>query len=122
MKLYYHGTTDPDTNFQYIDNSDYVAYFSDSENLAEYFARKDDVGGLQEDETATVITVKLSLKNPLIVSEDDWEEVGDICYIEKANLIERGFDGIICTNSSNCTYAVAFSTEQIEIISKTYLS
>lgn len=122
MNTFYHGTTDPDTDFKYIDGSLYVAYFSDSESMAKHFALKEDEGGLQENETATVISVKLNINNPIEISEDDWEESGDICYIDKKGLMERGFDGILCTNSSNCTYAVAFSTDQIEIISKTYLT
>lgn len=108
-----HGSTYSDTEFDFDGNK--VAYFSDSRKLAEYFALREDEGGLLDGENATIIYADITLNNPLIVSEEDWEEVGDICNINEDGLIQQGYDGIVCTNESNVTYYVVFYPHQVKI-------
>lgn len=114
-----HGTTDPDLIFSFENNR--AAYFTDFMSVAKYFATMEDFGGLLPGEVATIVHAKIQINNPLIIGDDEWEEVGDICYLDKSSIIKQGFDGIISKNSSNCTYYVAFHKHQVSILKREYI-
>jgi len=116
-----HGTTNPDVNFIFPDSPAGVAYFTDSKEVATYFATMQDFGGLLPGEKATIVHAELKLSNPLIITEETWEDVADSCNINKLQYIAQSFDSIICTNTSDCTYYVLFYSYQLSEIRKEFI-
>jgi hypothetical protein len=117
----FHGTTSPNVNFTFNDQPNSVSYFTDIKDVAAYFARMEDHGGLLPGEVATIIHAEIILNNPLVIHEDIWEDVADSCYINKNVHIENGHDGILCKNSSDCTCYVIFNESQLSIIEREFI-
>ncbi len=112
----FHGTTNPNLIFSFEYNR--VAYFTDDYLIASTFAYAEDCGGLLPGEKARIIQVEITINNPLIINEDDWEETADVTNINKQQITNEGYDGIICKNSCRITYYVVFENKQVNIINR----
>lgn len=116
----FHGTRTKDFNPSFEGHK--VLYLTDSLDMAYRFATANDCGGLTKEESAHIFEVGIKCNSPRIVNEDEWEEIADICNIDKEGLIRDGFDCVMCTNSSNCTYVAVLIPNIIEFIVETHTS
>lgn len=112
----YHGT--PNSNVRLITAGDRVAYFTDNRNVASEFAFCVGRGGLLSGESATLLHAKIILQRPLVLCDNEWEDIADATNIDKQKLLSQGYDGIVCMNVLEPTYIVAFHEHQFEIIKR----
>lgn len=118
--IVYHGSQN--NNLKFKDN--YPLYMTDDKELAQDFARGYVFGyDLSKDDVPTLYQVKLTLKNPYIIkNEDEYENLMDITNYNNVvpDMMKNGYDGFIYHDTDeNFTYYTAFDPKnQVKIISK----